>query len=136
MCRFRSQWITGTLEPKIYYIAIYLVCVCVYTCNMLGVHKFRANILTTCKGHHNRTLWCNYFFQNSLPIISYRLFNIFSKIFFSSNFNFWSFWMKFGVKLSFKFFYKCVFSKNKMGWILTKMMTFNFESEYTKLLSW
>ena len=30
MCRFRSQCITGTLEPKIYYIAIYLVCVCVY----------------------------------------------------------------------------------------------------------
>ena len=49
---------------------------------MLGVHKFRANILTTCKGHHNRTLWCNYFFQNSLPVISYRLFNVFSNFFF------------------------------------------------------
>ena len=24
---------------------------------MLGVHKFRANILATCKGHRNRTLW-------------------------------------------------------------------------------
>ena len=49
---------------------------------MMGVHKFRANILNTCKGHHNPTLWCNYFFQNSLPVISYRLFNVFSKIFF------------------------------------------------------
>ena len=28
------------------------------------------------------------------------------------------------------------FFLNKMGWILTKMMTFNFESEYTKLGSW
>ena len=28
------------------------------------------------------------------------------------------------------------FFKNKMEWILTKMMTFNFGSEYTKLLSW
>ena len=28
------------------------------------------------------------------------------------------------------------FFLNKMGWILTKMMIFNFESEYTKLGSW
>ena len=67
------------------YISRVCVCisrVCVYTCNMLGVHKFRANILTTCKGHHNRTLWYNNFFQNSFPIINYRLFDIFLKIFF------------------------------------------------------
>ena len=68
------------LSNQIYIIQLYISCV--YTCNMLGVHKFRANILTTCKGHHNPTLLCNYFFQNSLPVISYRLFNVFSKIFF------------------------------------------------------
>ena len=41
--------------------------------------------------------------------------------------------MKFGVKLSFKILYERVFTKIKKGCILTKMMTFNFESEKTKL---
>ena len=71
-----SLLVINELRVRSNQIYSYISRVCVFTCNLLGVHKFRANILTTCKGHHDRTLWFIFskFSSNNKLAISFLIF--------------------------------------------------------------